>query len=197
MARSEVGKSLSLLLLAALSYLGFRSSEPSAVAGTAPSLTLEEVVDRASSALEGVVLAREARTGPDGIVETVYRLAVARRFIGSGGGEEEVVLPGGVLDDGSGLIVAGVPELEVGESVLLFLSERVQGTDRRMTVGLEQGRYRLVEGTDGRRVAIGAGSVFARSTDGSQHGGPEAYDYATLRARIEAELQRRGTEEGK
>lgn len=158
-------------------------------AGTAPRLELEEVVQRAHSALVGTVQSAVARRAVDGLIETEYRLAVEQRFVGDGGASETVVFPGGVLPDGSGLVLPGVPELVVGEEVVLFLSDRDARSGRRMPVGLEQGRYRLVQGPDGVRRAIGAGPSYALDTSAAPHAAVVSLSYQALRARIEAALQ--------
>jgi hypothetical protein len=83
----------------------------------------------------------------------------------------------------------GVPQLAVGEEVVLFLSERDARSGRHMPVGLEQGRYRLVLGTDGVRRAIGAGPSYALDVSGAPHDAAVSQSYQSLRARIEAALQ--------
>lgn len=179
---------LALPALLALSYFAVRT-RPVVDAGTAPHLELEDVVQRARVALVGTVQSALSRRAADGLIETEYRLAVEERFVGDGGAVESVVLPGGVLADGRGLVLPGVPQLAVGEEVVLFLSERDPASGRRMSVGLEQGRYRLVLGPDGVRRAIGAGPSYALDSGGAPHDAVVSQSYQALRARIEAALQ--------
>jgi hypothetical protein len=184
--RSSAALVLSALLVFSLIAVRSRTVVD---AGTAPHLELEEVVQRARSVLVGTVQSAVARRATDGLIETEYRLAVEQRFVGDGGASETVVFPGGVLADGSGLVLPGVPELAVGEEVVLFLSDRDAHSGRRMPVGLEQGRYRIVQGADGVRRAIGAGPSYALDTSGAPHDAIVSQSYQTLRARIEAALQ--------
>ena len=182
--------SAALLLPALLAFSLFAIRSRTVVdAGTAPHLELEEVVQHARVALVGTVQSALARRAADGMIETEYRLAVEQRFVGDGGASETVVFPGGVLADGSGLVLPGVPQLAVGEEVVLFLSDRDAQSGRRMPVGLEQGRYRLVLGADGVRRALGAGPSYALDASGAPHDAIVSQSYQTLRTRIEAALQ--------
>jgi hypothetical protein len=179
---------LALPALLAFSYLAVHTRAV-VDAGTAPHLELEDVVRHARIAFVGTVQSALARQAADGLIETEYSLAVEQRFVGDGGPSQTVVLPGGVLADGRGLVLPGVPQLAVGEEVVLFLSERDARSGRHMPVGLEQGRYRLVLGTDGVRRAIGAGPSYALDVSGAPHDAAVSQSYQSLRARIEAALQ--------
>jgi len=122
-------------------------------AGTAVRMSLSDLVQRAELAFEGRVLSLHARRAGDR-VETEVSLRVERTFLGEPCDLQVVRLPGGVLPDGSGLILPGMPRLSLGEDVVLFLSrETVRGT--RMPIGLAQGKLRVVRGADGGKRLVG------------------------------------------
>jgi len=191
MSTLRFAAALALPALLALS-LAVRRPAASVEAGTAPFLALEDVVGAAEVAVVGTVVTARARLASDGLIETEYVLDLEERLVGDGGPTETVVLPGGVLPDGRGLVLPGVPAPRVGDETVLFLSARDARTGRRMTVGLEQGRYRLVRDREGRRVALGLGPAFASDESGERgHQAFTAMPYQELRARVEAALQRR------
>jgi hypothetical protein len=105
-----------------------------------------------------------------------------------------VRLPGGVLPDGRGLVLPGMPRLVQGEEVLLFLS-REGKTGLRLPVGLAQGRLRIERAPDGTRRLV-------RETVGlelvDEHGqrlppgaARELLDYAAVVAQVETLAQRK------
>ena len=118
-------------------------SSRDAAAGTALRLDLQGLIDRAGLIVEGRVLSKEAREGPRGIIETEYLLDVDRTLLGEDRGQRSIRLPGGILPDGRGLVLPGVPALMPGEDVLLFLSMESRA-GLRLPVGLAQGRFRVV-----------------------------------------------------
>jgi hypothetical protein len=167
-------------------------------AATAEPLDLMGLVERAELCVRGTVVEAVGRSGADGVIETVYRLRVDERLIGSGSDIETFSLPGGVLEDGSGMVIPGLGSMGVGEEVLLFLTGSDQRTGRRMPVGLEQGRYKIVSGPDGRRLAIGGGARSEFEGDApAVMGHARVLEFQELRARIEACLQRRPQESGR
>lgn len=166
-------------------------------AALAERLDVEQLVERASTCLVGTVVEARGRLADDGLVETVYRIRVDERPVGPAGDVfETVVLPGGVLPDGSGLAIPGLARYAVGERALLFLTAEDPGTARRMPIGLDQGQWRLVAGPGGRTLAIG-GDLGEGPEPLAEMGGARAIDYAELRARIEAAVQRSGREGGR
>ncbi len=122
-------------------------------AGSAPRVELEELVAQCDVGLEGrVQRVRVLELGPKRI-ETELTLSVTRRFWGQGAAELVVRIPGGVLPDGRGLVLPGLPRFEEGEELLLFLSqESRRGT--RMPVGLAQGRFRVEHRADGTKSLV-------------------------------------------
>lgn len=120
-------------------------------AGTVQRFGLADLAERADLAFEGRVLsARVLEPGP-GRIETEYTLREDRAFVGEPCGLRVVRIPGGVLPDGRGLVIAGMPRLDVGEDVVLFLSrESTRGV--RMPVGLAQGKLRVAGQGSARRL---------------------------------------------
>jgi len=86
-------------------------------AGTAIRLDIPELVERADLAFEGRVLERTSQVGPTGLIESDYTIAVLRTFVGTPQSTRVVRLPGGVLADGEGLVLPGMPVIEVGEDL--------------------------------------------------------------------------------
>lgn len=119
-------------------------------AGTAIRLDIPEMVECADLVLEGRVRSRVVERVSERRIETKLTLDVDRTFWGEDRTERIVRLPGGVLEDHSGLVISGMPTLEVGEEVLLFLSEE-GSTGVRVPVGLSQGKLRVETSLDGQR----------------------------------------------
>jgi hypothetical protein len=163
-------------------------------AGTAERLSLEGLVERAGLILEGRVLSARGLEDPEGRIETEYVLEVARTFEGMDLPLRSVRLPGGVLPDGRGMLLAGMPRVAPGEELLLFLTQE-GATGVRMPVGLAQGKLGMRRRSDGGRVLVrehaGVGLV-DRATGALVEGeGIDVLDYAETVARIEAALVRK------
>ena len=112
-------------------------------AGTAVRLDIEGLVEHAELVLEGRVLSRRAVRTTRGRVATEVELDVLRTFLGEERARRTVRVPGGLLPDGSGVLIPGMPTLLEGEDVLLFLTGP-SATGARMPVGLAQGKLRVV-----------------------------------------------------
>jgi len=134
-------------VFAALSLFCARSTT-SVTAGTAIKLDIGGLVREADLVLEGRVLAARVQRDERGRIETEYTLSVVRTFLGEAVATRVFRLPGGVLPDGSGLILPGMPAIDVGEDALLFLS-KPGSTGLRMPVGLAQGKFKIVRDTHG------------------------------------------------
>ena len=131
----------------------FESIGRDARAGTAVRLDTTGLVDAAQLIVEAEVESATAFEASDGIVDTEYHLQVMRTFLGEDLTARSIRLPGGVLEDGRGLILPGLPHPAVGERVILFLTG--QGPSlRRMPVGLGQGRWRVVPGSNGELAVL-------------------------------------------
>jgi hypothetical protein len=111
------------------------------------------LVDRAELVVEGRVLAERAYRAANGLVHTEYVLQCDRTFLGADAEQRVVRLPGGVLPDGSGTVIPGLPGLARGEHVVLFLSPE-NATGVRMPVGLAQGKLVVEAGPDGARSLV-------------------------------------------
>lgn len=168
--------------------------EPSVDAGVALRLETEGLVERSERVVEGRVLSRRTVERADGSLDTEYRIGVARTFLGPVAAEQTVRLPGGVREDGSGLLVAGIPQLAPGEDALLFLGERDQREGRCLPVGLAQGRYTLLTDRDGVRRAVRSGVATAMTARARVAGlrTAESRPYAELVAEVEAAVNRLG-----
>jgi len=186
-----------LAALAAAAVLSFGLARTGSVcAGTARRLRLAELAERADLALEARVLAaRVVESGP-GRVETEYTLREDRAHVGAPCALRIVQIPGGVLPDGRGLAIAGMPRLAVGDDVLVFLTrESTRGT--RMPVGLAQGALRVVTRADGSKRLVGSAAgldlVGAAPTAVPAPG----VDYVAGLAEIAAGIAARGTGDGR
>ncbi|MDP6539170.1 MAG: hypothetical protein QF903_02525 [Planctomycetota bacterium] len=158
-------------------------------AGTAVRMDIPELVDQSDLVFEGRVLERDVRQDSQGRIETTYRISVERTFWGPDQLIRRVRVPGGVLADGRGLLLPGMPEIAVGEDVLLFLS-RPGSTGIRVPVGLAQGKFRVLTDRDGRRRLVRDQSDLSLvdpATGRIHEAGARAhFDYAETAAAIHA-----------
>lgn len=167
-------------------------------AGTARKLDLAGLVDRSELVVEGRVLGSETTLDAHGRPATRYTLAVARTFRGAQTTLRDVVLPGGVLSDGRGLVLPGMPTLVQGEEALLFLSEESRA-GLRFPVGLSQGRLRIVTAPNGARRLLREHGDLELVDDRGRALPPlpqqETFDYATVVAQVEAACAARAAAE--
>ena len=114
-------------------------------AGTAIRMEIAELVDGAELIVEGRILTTTSFES-EGRIETEYLIEVDRTFAGEDQPYRAMRLPGGVLEDGSGMILAGMPRIAAGEKTLLFLSGEgttgvrmpVVSISRRVLMGIVQ-----------------------------------------------------------
>jgi len=186
------------LVAAAGLYAGLSHRSLAVLAGTARRMELSQLVDAADLIVEGEVLSERSRVNASGLIETEYVLRVDRTFYGEPLDLRIVRMPGGVLPDGRGLMLAGMPELERGEDVLLFLSA-AGSTGMRMPVGLAQGKLRVVAGEKGvrRLVRDQSGLELVDPATGRVRPAPSGVvlDYAATVARIQAGVAARKARE--
>lgn len=135
---------------AVLIALCLRPAAPDSVAaGTVVRMDIEELTRGAELVFEGRVLFVRSFRDARGLVRTECTVSVETSFAGGPQSTRTFELPGGTLADGSGLVIPGLPHLEAGEDVLLFLT-REGTTGLRVPVGLAQGKLRLVRDGAGR-----------------------------------------------
>ena len=189
--------SAGLLALLPLFALVPRAADRPIEAGVALRMDLDELVQRSGLVVAGRVVAARALEGPRGRIDTEYTLTVDRTFWGEDVGQRVVRMPGGVLPSGRGLMLPGMATLSVGEEVVLLLTD--EGDDGlRVPVGLAQGKFRVVRGEGGSRVAVrsqaGLELLKPRTGEVSPAEERELYDYADLAARIETAVARKRAE---
>jgi hypothetical protein len=180
-----------LLVLAAVLFLDRPGSSADVEAGTALRMDIPGLVEYTELILEGRVLSTHSLRGADGRIETEYLLSVERTFEGEDLGYRAIRLPGGVLEDGSGMILAGMPWIEAGEDLLLFLTEEA-ASGIRMPVGLAQGQFQVMTDHSGNKSLLrdddGVGFVHPGTGEMSESDGVTVRDYAAVVAEIEAAL---------
>jgi len=159
-------------------------------AGTAIRVGVPELVESSDLIVEARVLSAyplEER----GRIETEFLLEVGRTFEGPDEAYRAVRMPGGVLEDGRGMMLAGMPHITAGEEVLLFLTAEGR-TGVRMPVGLSQGKLSLIRKVDGTKALArdAAGVALVNPDSGAviRGQGSTVLDYAQVVAEIEASL---------
>lgn len=163
-------------------------------AGTVQRLGLADLAERADLAFEGRVLSARVLEPAPGRIETEYTLREEVTHVGAACPLRVVRVPGGVLADGRGLAIAGLPRLDVGTDVLLFLS-REGSTGMRMPVGLAQGALRIVTLPSGAKRLVGssAGLDFVGAAPTAVPGGP-GIDYVAGLSEIASGIAARAVE---
>jgi hypothetical protein len=180
-------------LLACL-WLGLPTDGADVAAGTAIRMDVPELVQHADQILEGRVLAARAEE-VGARIETEVLVQVERAFAGDARPYQVLRLPGGVLDDGRGMCLAGMPRLVEGEDVLLFLSQ-AGSTGLRVPCGLAQGKLLVAEDATGCKVLVrdpaGLALVDALGVRPVVESAWTVLDYAQTVAQIEAALAAKG-----
>jgi hypothetical protein len=184
---------LGLLTVLALSGVVIHRSD-SVEAGTVRKMDVADMVDAADVVVQAEILSARARVGTRGLIETEYVLHASRTFWGDPLTTRVVRLPGGVLPDGRGLVLAGMPRLTESEEVLLFLSQ-ASASGVRMPIGLSQGKFRIETLPDGatRLTRDHSGLAIADPATGTIEHGPRAtvHDLAAVLAEIETAVAAR------
>jgi len=193
-ARDASAGQRTVWILAALVAAGISSSctpAGSVDASTALRLDVEGLVQRADLVLEAEVLSADATVDAAGRIGTDFLLSVDRTWWGPDQTTRMLRMPGGVLADGSGLVISGMPSLLPGERSVLFLSEPSKDGIR-MPVGLSQGRFRVLSTLGGAPIAVQDQTALSLVETGSGELIPNAsvsvVDYAELSSRIEAAI---------
>ncbi len=163
-------------------------------AGTAVRLDLQGLVDCAEICIEGRVLDMKVELDLHGRPCTRATLAVTRDLLGVAEGSLDLRIPGGVLPDGSGLVLAGMPSLYLGEEVVLFLSEE-SSAGLRIPSGLAQGKFRIARDAQGGRTLVRDDAdlelLDLASMQKSHANLAAVYDYAAFMAEVQAAVAHR------
>jgi hypothetical protein len=184
---------LSPLLTLALLWFVFLvlpAQRDGVAAGTALRMEVADLTRRADLVVEARVLSERVLAVEERI-ETELALGVERTFRGPDLPLRTIRIPGGVLPDGSGMLLAGMPRIRAGEQVLLFLSTETAGGVR-MPIGLSQGKLQVVFDAQGRKLLVRDVAGLALVGPGSEPplhaGGRVVREYGAVVAEIEAAL---------
>ncbi len=113
-------------------------------------LDLPQVVQRSDVVMEGRVLSTRVEQDGRGLLFTTVTLSVDQGHRGSRAGDVFTFrMPGGELN-GKRTHIPGLPRLQPGEDVFLFLT-KTSSRGFRVPVGLGQGTYRLTRDASGAR----------------------------------------------
>jgi len=156
-------------------------------AGSALRLELGGLVERSELILEARVLASRC-IEEEGLLLTESLLEVTRTLKGPDLAYRSVRLPGGVREDGSGMLVPGVPGLVPGSEALLFLGPEGRAGVR-LPTGLAQGVFDLRTDTYGRKQLVRDSRTLGLLEPGGgevRDGATGIVDYAALIAAVEA-----------
>ena len=177
------------VLVGAFLLVTFTPTANDVEAGTAIRMDVAELAERADLVIEARVLSMLALEEPDGRIETEFLLQVQRTFVGDDLAHRTVRLPGGILPNGRGMLLAGMPSVEVGEHAILFLTGPT-ASGMRMPVGLAQGKMRVLTLATGEKLVVAeqAGLELADPDSGKvvEADGALVLPYAQALAQIEA-----------
>lgn len=169
------------VLIGMLSGLSLSSVDASTVTEEGPSIAT--LVAGAERICEVEILEATPVMLPDGTIETRYSFSTVTPIKGTMASIQEVRIPGGQVA-GKGLLLPGMPDLQIGDRNILFLSEPSNQKQWRMPVGMEAGAMKVQPST-----VAGAARVLRKTCE---EGHVEAEDYDALLAEIFAEVQRQG-----
>ena len=158
------------------------SWSPLLASSTLEVLALDRLVAHADRICEVEVLEKRCVMREDGSIETRYLVSTLIPLKGIQSSIQEIRMPGGEVAD-RGMILPGMPEFQVGERHILFLSSVSPETGWRMPIGMESGCFRV-------DLAKGQGRVVIRPSllqDGRE-GKPRSYD--RFLALVQDEIQR-------
>jgi hypothetical protein len=128
------------LISAALSgipnYLTASSSSGEEITG------FDTLVAGAERIVEAKILDKRTKLNADGTIETTYTLSTITPIKGENANIQEITIPGGEVA-GQGLIIPGMPELQIGDRNILFLSAASPQNNWRMPVGLKSGALKV------------------------------------------------------
>lgn len=158
-------------------------------AGTAVRMDVAELARHADLIVEANILSARSFETDEGRIETEFILAVERTLAGADQPLRAVRMPGGILPDGRGMMLAGMPHMAPGERTLLFLAAP-STTGVRMPVGLAQGKFQVAETPLGEKVLLrdhcGLSLIQPGSGKVADADGWSVLPYAEVMAQIEA-----------
>lgn len=160
---ATVARALALLVLIA----------SPALSTTVLRFSVEELADRADVIVHATCTDVRGRETPDGVV-TDIELQVIDAVKGATAGATFKLTTYGGSTGTRGTFIAGSPQFQVGEELLVFL-DRPNRVGYRMAIGMSQGKYTIREDA-GRKVASRnlAGLVFVDPRTGEvEEAGPE------------------------
>ena len=129
------------------------SWSPLLASSTLDALALDRLVANADLICEVEFLEKRCVMREDGSIETRYLVSTLIPLKGIQSSIQEIRMPGGEVAD-RGMILPGMPEFQVGERHILFLSSVSPETGWRMPIGMESGCFRVDLAKDQGRVAI-------------------------------------------
>ena len=160
-----------------------------AFAATVQRLDFAGLTHLSTHVVTGRVLSSAPQWTPDGLaVVTLHQVSVASAWKGEVGDTLSVRTPGGRMGDYV-MTMPGAPELQAGDTVLLFLERNDQGSFD--VVSLAQGSFRVGAAPDGTFVVTrdtGARQLVAPSADGLTGLGAVQDTLASVRAQVAAAL---------
>ncbi len=142
---------------------------------------LPKLVAQAGQISEVLILGARPIQRKDGLIETRYTFSTILPMKGLVPSVQEVRIPGGAVA-GRGLYLPGMPALQAGDRLILFLS-REGANGWRLPVGLASGTFRVLPGMDDSSMVI-------RDTRLQPGGGLEQHDHDSFVQAILEEVAR-------
>ncbi len=177
------------ILIGAFALAFFAHRSGGVEAGTAVRMDVPDLARHADLILEANVLSARSFETEEGRIETEFLLEVERTLAGVDLPVRAVRMPGGILPDGRGMMLAGMPHMAPGERALLFLGSP-GATGVRMPVGLAQGKFQVAETPLGEKVLLrehcGLSLIQPGSGKVAHSDGMSVLPYAEVVAQIEA-----------
>lgn len=124
---------------------------PSMFAATFVVPTDRDLVRRAHGIVIATALPSYSRAGSDTAVETVTPMQIEETIKGRFGSTIDVVEPGGTYG-GTSMVIAGVPQFETGQRMLLFLANT--GKDRWAVTELVLGKFTFSKADNGEQLLV-------------------------------------------
>jgi hypothetical protein len=162
-----------------------------ALATTVLRFSTQELTERADVILHGTCTAVTGRTTPEGVVTDV-ELRVTRGLKNHSAATFSFSTYGGVTSE-RGTFIAGAPNFQVGEEVVVFL-DRANRQGHRLAIGMSQGKYTVREEA-GRKLAtrnlVGLRFVDPATGEVEEAGQEQAVVLDDLLAAVEQHLGKR------